>query len=96
MSSQLALFLPRWLRVPPETFITVPQPGTAGMPLPIADEAPEDGSYLKSNWPCASTGLTAVTISAADEHKVITKYMIAFLNVHLSGLRESSWQDELI
>jgi len=38
-SCQHALFLLRWLQVPPETFIAVPQPGTAGVPLPLADEA---------------------------------------------------------
>lgn len=39
VSCQHALFLLRWLGVPPETFIAVPQPGTAGIPLPVADEA---------------------------------------------------------
>ncbi len=38
-SCQHALFLLRWLDVPPEAFIAVPQPGTVGMPLPRADEA---------------------------------------------------------
>jgi hypothetical protein len=37
-SCQHALFLLRWLDVPPETFIAVPQPGTIGVPLPPADE----------------------------------------------------------
>jgi hypothetical protein len=39
ISCQHALFLLRWLGVPPETFIAVPQPGTGGVPLPLADEA---------------------------------------------------------
>ena len=39
VSCQHALFVLRWLEVPPETFIAVPQPGTAGVPLPLADEA---------------------------------------------------------
>jgi len=39
VSCQHALFLLRWLGVPPETFIAEPQPGTAGVPLPSADEA---------------------------------------------------------
>ena len=39
LSSQHALFVLRWLGVPPETFIAEPQPGTAGVPLPLADEA---------------------------------------------------------
>jgi hypothetical protein len=38
-SCQHALFLLRWLGVPPETFIAVPQPGTVGVPLPSANEA---------------------------------------------------------
>lgn len=39
LSCQHALFLLRWLGVPPETFIAEPQPGTAGVALPLADEA---------------------------------------------------------
>jgi hypothetical protein len=38
-SCQHALFLLRWLEVPPETFIAAPRPGTAGVPLPLADDA---------------------------------------------------------
>jgi hypothetical protein len=38
-SCQHALFLLRWLGVPPEAFIAVPQPRTVGIPLPRADEA---------------------------------------------------------
>jgi hypothetical protein len=37
-SCQHALFLLRWLDVPPETFVAAPQPGTAGVPLPPAHE----------------------------------------------------------
>jgi len=36
-SCQHALFLLRWLDVPPERFIVVPRPGTIGVPLPAAD-----------------------------------------------------------
>jgi hypothetical protein len=39
VSCQHALFLLRWLGVPPETFIVEPKPGTAGVALPLADEA---------------------------------------------------------
>ena len=39
ISCQHALFVLRWLEVPPETFVAAPQPGTAGVPLPMADEA---------------------------------------------------------
>jgi len=38
ISCQHALFLLRWLGVPPETFIAAPEPGTAGIALPPADE----------------------------------------------------------
>jgi len=37
-----------------------------------------------SSWPCTNTGLDPVTISSADEHQVVTKYMIAFLNIYLA------------
>lgn len=39
LSCQHALFVLRWLDVPPEAFIAAPQPGTAGVPLPLADHA---------------------------------------------------------
>lgn len=39
VSCQHALFLLRWLDVPPETFVPEPMPGTAGVALPLADEA---------------------------------------------------------
>jgi hypothetical protein len=39
LSCQHALFVLRWLAVPPETFIAAPQSGTADTPLPAADEA---------------------------------------------------------
>ena len=39
MSCQHALFLLRWLNVPPETLIAEPHPGISGVPLPRADEA---------------------------------------------------------
>jgi hypothetical protein len=42
-SCQHALFLLRWLDVPPETFVVIPQPGTVGVPLPPAD----DGQRLR-------------------------------------------------
>ena len=39
LSCQHALLLLRWLRVPRETFVKEPEPGTTGVPLPLADEA---------------------------------------------------------
>jgi hypothetical protein len=39
LSCQHARFVLRWLGVPPETFVPTPQPGTAGIPLPLADES---------------------------------------------------------
>jgi hypothetical protein len=38
-SCQHALFLLRWLNVPPETFIAAPAPGTFDVPLPATDES---------------------------------------------------------
>jgi hypothetical protein len=49
-----------------------------------------------SFWPCSSTVPPAVTISSADEHKVVTKYMIAFLNVHLRHQGPDTWRDRAI
>jgi hypothetical protein len=43
-SCQHALFLLRWIGVPPETFIVVPQPDTVGVPLPATDE------YHRLRW----------------------------------------------
>lgn len=39
VSCQHALFLLRWLKAPPETFIAEPKPGTVGVALPLADES---------------------------------------------------------
>lgn len=39
LSCQHALFVLRWLEMPPEAFIAEPAPGTAGVPLPDADRA---------------------------------------------------------
>jgi hypothetical protein len=36
-----------------------------------------------SSWPCANTGLAAVTIPSAAAHEVVTKYTIAFLDTYL-------------
>jgi predicted dienelactone hydrolase len=55
-----------------------------------------DLTTFLSSWPCASTGLDAVTISSADEHKVVTKYMIAFLNVYLRRHGPGTWRDRSI
>jgi hypothetical protein len=55
-----------------------------------------DLAFFQNNWPCASTGLDAVTISSSDEHKVITKYMIAFLNVYLRQHGPGTWRDRSI
>lgn len=38
-SCQHALFVLRWLDVPPEKFIAIPQPGTVGISLPSANES---------------------------------------------------------
>lgn len=59
VSCQHALFLLRWLGVPPETFIAAPQPGTAGVPLPAADEAHRLRWNLKKTYAALNTARTA-------------------------------------
>jgi hypothetical protein len=59
VSCQHALFVLRWLEVPPETFITVPQPGTAGVPLPVADEAHRLRWNLRSLYAALNAARTA-------------------------------------
>lgn len=39
VTCQHALFVLRWLDVPPESFVAEPNPGTAGVPLPSTDDA---------------------------------------------------------
>ena len=46
-----------------------------------------------SSWPCANTGIDAVTIPSADGHKVVTKYMIAFLDVYFHNQDSAPWLD---
>src|ERR1035437_1905873 len=55
-----------------------------------------DLTAWENSWPCASTGLDPVTISSADEHEVVTKYMIAFLDVYLGGWDPDWWLDRWI
>ena len=69
VSCQHALFVLRWLDVPPETFIPVPQPGTAGVPLPVADEAHRlrwDLKKLHGALNAARTARSACWQQAAD------------------------------
>jgi hypothetical protein len=49
-----------------------------------------------SNWPCASTGPAPVTVSSANGHLAVTKYMIAFLDVYLARLDPDWWLDRWI
>jgi len=55
-----------------------------------------DLTALENSWPCTSTGLDPVTISAAEAHKAVTTYMTAFLNVHLRRPGRDTWQDQSI
>jgi hypothetical protein len=69
LSCQHALFLLRWLKVPPETFIAVPQPGTAGVPLPSVDDAHRlrwDLRRLYGTLNAARTARSATWQQAAD------------------------------
>src|SRR5215469_7676451 len=58
-SCQHALFLLRWLGVPPETFIAEPRPGTADVPLPRADEAQRLRWSLRGLYATLNTARTA-------------------------------------
>jgi hypothetical protein len=46
---------------------------------------PDDYAQWMSNWPCASTGPSPVTVSSADGHLAVTKYTIAFLDLYQNG-----------
>jgi|SRR5579872_764315 len=59
LSCQHALFVLRWLGVPPEAFIAEPQPGTAGVPLPLADEAHRLRWNLGKLYEALNAGRTA-------------------------------------
>jgi len=59
VSCQHALFVLRWLEVPPETFIAGPQPGTAGAPLPHTDEAHRLRWNLKKLYSALNAARTA-------------------------------------
>ncbi|MGC9965996.1 MAG: hypothetical protein ABSE08_11370 [Syntrophobacteraceae bacterium] len=48
-----------------------------------------------SGWPCESNIPNAATISSADAREVITKFMIAFLDIYLGGQNKNNkldWQ----
>jgi len=59
VSCQHALFVLRWLEVPPETFIALPNPGTAGVSLPLADEAHRLRWNLKKLYGALNAARTA-------------------------------------
>jgi len=50
----------------------------------------------ETSWPCASTGWFPVTIPAADAHEVVTKYMIALLDLYLGGRDKNKQLDRWI
>ena len=53
----------------------------------------DDLAGWEGSWPCASAGLDAVTISSADGHTVVTKYMIAFLDIYFHNTDSAPWLD---
>ena len=82
ISCQHALFLLRWLRVPPETFIAVPQPGTA-VPLPLADEAHRLRWNLQKLYGTLNTARTArrATWQQAADHLHCTPSQLTGLRI---------------
>lgn len=59
LSCQHALFVLRWLGVPPETFIAEPEPGTGGVSLPLADESHRLRWNLRKLYGALNTARTA-------------------------------------
>jgi hypothetical protein len=56
--------------------------------------SPDDWiAWGETSWPCVSTGFDPVTISSADEHEVVTKYMIADLDLYFGGPYKNKWLD---
>ena len=70
LSCQHALFLLRWLRVTPETFIADPKPGTAEIALPLADESQRLRWNLRKLYVALNTARTVrgATWQQAAEH----------------------------
>ncbi|HYW67241.1 MAG TPA: hypothetical protein VFB10_11090 [Candidatus Dormibacteraeota bacterium] len=56
--------------------------------------SPDDAiAWGQTSWPCANTGWDPVTLSSAEEHTVVTKYMIAFLDTYFGGPDKNKWLD---
>ena len=58
-SCQHALFVLRWLKVPPEDFVVEPVAGTTGVPLPVADESHRPRWDLKKLYAALDDARTA-------------------------------------
>jgi len=86
ISCQHALFLLRWLGVPPETFVAFPQPGTAGIALPPADETQRLRWNLRKLYGALNAARTArrATWQKAAEHIYCTPSQ-------LTGLRTAKF-----
>jgi len=84
VSCQHALFVLRWLEVPPETFIAAPRPATAGVPLPAADEAHRLRWNLKklhAALNAARTARGATWQQAADRLRATPSQLTGLSNV---------------
>jgi hypothetical protein len=81
-SCQHALFLLRWLGVPPETFIAEPQPGTV-VPLPLADEAHRLRWNLQKLYGALNAARTArrATWQQAADHLHCTPSQLTHLRI---------------
>jgi hypothetical protein len=56
----------------------------------------DDLTAWLTSWPCANTGLAAVTISSADGHEAVDRYMIAFLDSYFRNPADNHWLDRWI
>jgi|HubBroStandDraft_6_1064221.scaffolds.fasta_scaffold82763_1 hypothetical protein len=86
VSCQHALFVLRWLGVPPETFIAKPEPGTAGVAFPPADDSQRLRWNLRKLYGVLEAARTArgATWQQAAEH-------IGCTPTQLTGLRTAKF-----
>ena len=91
VSCQHALFLLRWLGVPPERFIAEPKPGTAGIALPAADDSQRLRWNLRQLYGVVDAARTArgTTWQQAAEH-------IRCTPSQLTGLRTAKFATGMV
>ena len=56
----------------------------------------DDLATYESWWPCSSTIPPVATISPTDAHEVVTKYMVAFLDLYFGGPEKNKQLDRWV